>query len=648
MSEPTRRRLRQLAHINVAELRDVGERRSAALAAISISTVFDLLTTYPRRYVDRTKRVDLSDLTVGEEVAIFAVVERIATRRTRQGRAMTEARVSDEGATLTVVFFNQGWRAQQLPVGTQALFFGKVTEFRGARQMTNPVVDVLVGAGGLERDASRIGRVVPIYPASGKAGLTSWEIGGFIAESLDRAGEFVDPVPAAILQRLDLVDRTEAFHSIHLPDEMGAVAPARRRLAFDELLRLQLLLVLRRRRLEDTAAGVAHPASRDDLVATPGVMASTSSLVARFLVGHRFALTGAQRRVLEELFNDLSAVRPMHRLLQGDVGSGKTTVALAALLAVIDGGRQGALMAPTEVLADQHVSALRRDLAGLTRVDPAVLGGERPVQVALLTGRVRAKERATVLTGLVAGTIDIVVGTHALLTDDVRFRALGLVVIDEQHRFGVEQRATLRDKGRAHSHEGADPDLLVMTATPIPRTAAMVLFGDLDLSTLDEMPAGREPVRTTWLRDDDDATAAWERVRTEVAAGHRAFVVCPLVEGSDRVVATSAVQERDRLATQELSGLRVGLLHGQMKGPDKDDVMDQFRAGELDVLVATVVIEVGVDVPEATVMVVEDAWRFGKVIMLRRRPISTSASTRSGKQCVARMIGFTPWKLVPS
>jgi ATP-dependent DNA helicase RecG len=298
----------------------------------------------------------------------------------------------------------------------------------------------------------------------------------------------------------------------------------------------------------------------------------------------------------------------MHRLLQGDVGSGKTTVALAALLAVVEGGRQGAVMAPTEVLAEQHLLALRHDVGELEVWDPLVLSSGRPLQVQLISGALRARERKVVIQGLAAGTIDIVVGTHALLTEDVEFRALGLVVIDEQHRFGVEQRATLREKGRAHSAEGRDPDLLVMTATPIPRTAAMVVFGDLEISTLDELPPGREPVTTQWLRGGDDA-AAWSLVRAEVAAGRRAFVICPLIEGSERVVAASAVDERDRLVAGELAGLRVGLLHGQVA--DKETVMDQFRRGDLDVLVATVVVEVGVDVPEATVIVIEDAWRFG-------------------------------------
>ncbi len=497
-------------------------------------------------------------------------------------------------------------------MGVQALFFGKVTDYRGQRQMTNPVVDVIVGATGEERDASKVGRVVAIYPASGKAGLTSWEMGGFVEESLRRAGPLLDPVPETVLVELELVDRTASYWGIHLPEEMANIAPARRRLVFDEFLRLQLLLALRRRRLEETAAGVRHPINVDDLDVAPGALAApTSSLVRRFLAGHRFTLTSAQRRVLGEIASDMSSALPMHRLLQGDVGSGKTVVALTALLASIDGGRQGALMAPTEVLAEQHLVSIRRDLENLSIHDESVLGGERPLSIQLLTGRLRARERQAVLDGLASGSVDIVVGTHALLTDDVKFRSLGAVIIDEQHRFGVEQRATLREKGRSRSTEEIDPDLLVMTATPIPRTAAMVVFGDLDLSVLDELPGGRKPIETVWARSDGEIKTCWQRVRDEVAAGRRAYVICPLIEGSERVEATSAVEERDRLVEHELRGLRVGLLHGQMKGPEKEEVMARFRIGSLDVLVATVVIEVGVDVPEASVIVIEDAWRFG-------------------------------------
>jgi len=302
----------------------------------------------------------------------------------------------------------------------------------------------------------------------------------------------------------------------------------------------------------------------------------------------------------------------MHRLLQGDVGSGKTVVALCALLVAVRGGRQGALMAPTEVLAEQHFLSVRALLDGLSVPDSGRLEGRRPVAVALLTNRTGAGERAKLHEGLRSGAVDIVVGTHALLTDEVRFASLGVVVIDEQHRFGVEQRDALRVKGRdAATGEGADPDVLVMTATPIPRTAAMVVFGDLDVTELDELPAGRTPVRTVWARTPTDEDAAWQLVRDEVAAGNRAYVVCPLVEGSERVQASSATQERSRLESGPLAGLRIGLLHGQLKAADKEGVMESFRRGEIQVLVATTVIEVGVDVPEATVMVVEDADRFG-------------------------------------
>jgi ATP-dependent DNA helicase RecG len=601
-----------LGDVAVGQLRHIGEKRSAALESLGISNVFDLLTVYPRRYIDRTRQIDLSDLNVGDEAAIFGEVVKVNARRTRQGRAMVDVTVSDAGATLKVVFFNQAWRERQLTLGVQALFFGKVTEYRSQRQMTNPVVDVIVGASGEERDASRVGRVVAIYPASGKAGLTSWEMGGFIEESLRRAGPLFDPLTEEVREPLQLLDRTRAYWGIHLPDDVADTIPARRRLVFDEFLRLQLLLALRRQHLEASSAGIRHTFTIEDLDVGPGALITPSeSLVRRFLAGHRFALTGAQRRVLGEVAQDMSGPLPMHRLLQGDVGSGKTMVALTAMLASLDGGRQAVLMAPTEVLAEQHVASLRRDLEGLTTRDEAVLAGERGLNVQLLTGRVRAKERQAVLAGLETGAIDIVVGTHALLSDDVRFRSLGIIVIDEQHRFGVEQRAQLRDQGRRRSNEDADPDLLVMTATPIPRTAAMVLFGDLDVSVLDEMPAGRLPIATSWAKSDEEVSACWQLVRDEVAAGRRAYVICPLVEGSEKIEATSAVEERTRLATHELRGLAVGLLHGQMKSAEKEEVMNEFRAGELSVLVATVVIEVGVDVPEATVIVIEDAWRFG-------------------------------------
>ncbi|MDQ1400350.1 MAG: ATP-dependent helicase RecG, partial [Acidimicrobiaceae bacterium] len=365
------------------------------------------------------------------------------------------------------------------------------------------------------------------------------------------------------------------------------------RLAFDELFRLQTILVMRKRAVERDAIGIRHRLDGD--------------LVARFLKGLPFPLTNAQEQAIAEIQGDLGGPHPMHRLLQGDVGAGKTVVAVAALLTAVQGGYQGALMAPTEVLAEQHHMGVSALLADLSVPDEGRLEGSRPVTVALLTHRTGAAERTRLHAGLASGGVDILIGTHALLTEEVAFRSLGAVVIDEQHRFGVEQRAALRQKGT----EAAVPDVLVMTATPIPRTAAMTVYGDLDTTVLGELPPGRTPVHTVWARGPLEEAAAWERVKSEVAGGHQAYVVCPLVEDSERVQARSATEERERLATGELADLRLGLLHGQLASKDKEAVMGEFRRGALDVLVATTVIEVGVDVTNATVMVIEDADRFG-------------------------------------
>ncbi len=383
---------------------------------------------------------------------------------------------------------------------------------------------------------------------------------------------------------------------------------------------MQTAVVLRRRALERDSQGIRHKVSELDLPGAGPSLVSDRSLIHTFLEGVPFELTGAQREALGRILTDLSQPVPMHRLLQGDVGSGKTVVAVAALLGAVQGGHQGALMAPTAVLAEQHHAVVRSLTAALSVADPDRLGGERPLGISLLTNRTPASERARIRQGLELGTVDLVVGTHALLTEDVRFHSLGVVVIDEQHRFGVEQRAALRDKGRSAD---AHPDLLVMTATPIPRTAAMVLFGDLDMTVLDESPPGRRPVETVWARTPADDDAAWERVRSEVAAGRRAYVVCPLVEGSTRIEAKSAVAEADRLARQTLAGIPLTLLHGQMSAADREASMASFRRGSHPVMVATTVIEVGVDVPEATVMVIEDARA------LRHRP--TPPAPRPGR-----------------
>jgi ATP-dependent DNA helicase RecG len=606
-----RRRLAQLDEIPVDRLASVGPKRAEALEVLGIRTVLDLLFTFPRRYLDRSRQADLSDLAVGDEAVVLAEVRAVRSRRTQKGRALVEVDVTDQSSEMTVTFFNQPWRAKQLSAGVQALFFGKLEVYRGTPRMVNPVVDVIVGMDGDERAATKTMRVIPVYPASQKAGLTSWELSRACAEALRRAGEFADPM-ASLADRLGLEGRTEAMQGIHQPTSMGDTVTARSRLVFDELLRLQLSLVARKAALAKDARGIAHPANPADALTVRGaLLADGASLVARFLSSLAYELTGAQRRAIAELLADLSNELPMHRLLQGDVGAGKTVVALAALLAAVDGGRQGALMVPTEVLAEQHAYAVRQLLEGLELVDPSRLGATRPISVVLLTSRVKGADRRRAVEGLARGSVDLVVGTHALLTDDVRFRSLGVVVIDEQHRFGVEQRAALREKGTVEGEEGADPDVLVMTATPIPRTAAMVLFGDLDMTVLDELPEGRVAVETRWARGELGAEEAVGRVRAEVALGHRAFVVCPLVEGSDRVEAASAVAEYERLREGPLHDLRLGLLHGQLKGSEKESAMDRFRSGAIDVLVATTVIEVGVDVPDATVMVIEDAFRFG-------------------------------------
>ena len=578
--------LRDLAEMPVSRLRGVGEKRETALASADIRTVLDLVQHYPRRHLDRTREARIADLHKGDEATVFGEVRSSSTRPLRGRRTLTEVVIGDGGHRLTLTFFNQRWREKQLQPGMTVMVHGKCDLFRGNRQMTGPVVD-LVG--------DQTARIVPVYPQSEKSGLLTRDVQSFVEEALKRAAVrgFADPLPDDVRERFRFVTRDEAINGIHHPESMKEKDEARRRLVFDELLRVQLELVRRKRRIERETAGLSHSVDGD--------------LVARFHERLPFALTTAQQRTIGEIAVDLASERPMHRLLQGDVGSGKTVVAVTALLAAVQGGHQGALMAPTEVLAEQHHLGVTSMLGDLMVPDPSTLMGDRPLRVELLTNRIGAADRRRILADLINGRVDILIGTHALIQDKVEYSSLGVVVIDEQHRFGVEQRAALRDKGDA----GAAPDVLVMTATPIPRTAAMTVYGDLDVSVLDELPPGRTPIVTTWARTDTDEAAVWAAVRDEVAAGRQAYVVCPLIGESEALDVASATETWESLRGGVLHDLRVDLLHGQMPSAEKAAVMDRFRAGGSDVMVATTVIEVGVDVPNATVMVVLDADRFG-------------------------------------
>lgn len=598
----TSRDLPYLQTIPVAKVSQLGGEAGRALAKSGVKTVADLLMHVPHRYIDRSKRADLMDVPIGEEVTIVVSVRSISTRRVRKKLAIVNAVCTDGVGLLDVVWFNQVFRERQLPPGTVVALSGKVERNRGRLQMKSPTVDVM-GSSTDEIDSLTTGRVVPIHPAVAKAKPDV--IRRAMDNALRRALPLIDPLPESMLDRLDLMDRSTAFQSIHFPVDMAEAAAARKRLAFDEFFRLEVALALTKNRRTEASVGIAHALDR--------------TLVDRFIEGLPFQPTNAQTRSLDEIFADMTSDDPMHRLLQGEVGSGKTVVAVGSLLLAVAGGFQGAIMAPTEVLAGQHYLAIVELLeeAGLGAAptggqanlfDAPPVEVDRPVVVALLTGSAadmtsaRDVDREMVLEAVANGEVDILIGTHALIQEGVHFARLGAAVVDEQHRFGVHQRVSLKEKAG-----DVDPDLLIMTATPIPRTLSMTLYGDLDVSLLDEMPPGRTPVATV---HDPEGYTIYDLVRTEVERGRQAFIVCPLVTDSDKVEAASAVTEHARLSA-EFSELNVALLHGQMKPAEKGEVMDRMRSGEIDVLVATTVIEVGIDIPNATVMAIEDAHRFG-------------------------------------
>jgi ATP-dependent DNA helicase RecG len=576
----------------------VGDKTAKKLeTTFGMTTVDDLLRHYPRRYVSLGQLSDLSELEVGQYATVQARVERVTTHsypsRRRPGKrdSRTEIVITDGTGRLTATFFNQTWRAEQLAEGTVGLFAGTVGEFKGRPQLTHPLFEPL------EEDGTADGRVargiIPIYP--GSAAVSSFALEKCVGLVLDTLETPRDPLPDGTRAARGLPDIAAALEHVHRPRSAEQWKSARDRFRFEEAFLLQTVVARRRLALEHDPA-IARPMQG-------------GGLRTRFLDRLPFDLTAGQHAVLDDISRDLAQSHPMHRLLQGEVGSGKTVVALLAMLQVVDAGGQAALLAPTEVLAAQHYRAVTAMLGD--RAQSGMLGGaDDATRVRLLTGSLGAKARNESLLDIASGAAGIVVGTHALLQEHVQFADLGLVVVDEQHRFGVEQRAALADRAEVRPHT------LVMTATPIPRTVAMTVFGDLETSTLRELPAGRKQIQTTVVPTERQAWVdrVWQRVREEVGQGRQAYVVVSRIGGEDETTESdrrALLDVHAELAGGPLSDLRVAMLHGRMPPDEKDAVMTSFNRGEVDVLVATTVIEVGVDVPNATVMVVMDAERFG-------------------------------------
>ncbi|MEU1622329.1 ATP-dependent DNA helicase RecG [Streptomyces sp. NPDC005722] len=595
--------------------RSVGGRTAKVFADhLDLRTVGDLLHHYPRRYAERGELTRLSDLPLDEHVTVVARVAKATKKTYGAGKARLEVVVTDGSGSLTLVFFGRGVFKPEhdLLPGRRGMFAGKVSVFNRALQLAHPEYQLLDAEDSEEAVDAFANRLIPIYPAVKQ--VNSWTIAKTVDTVLTSLGATQwagtgEPLPAALRETRGLAPLPEALEKIHRPRSKADIMVAKERLKWDEAFVLQVALA-RRRAADDALPGVPRVPAEDGLL---------KAFDARL----PFTLTEGQETVSAEIFADLATDHPMHRLLQGEVGSGKTMVALRAMLGVVDAGGQAAMLAPTEVLAQQHhrsISEMMGDLA-----EGGMLGGsDLGTKVVLLTGSMGAAARRRALLDLVTGEAGIVVGTHALIEDKVQFHDLGLVVVDEQHRFGVEQRDALRGKAKQPPH------LLVMTATPIPRTVAMTVFGDLETSVLDQLPAGRSPIATHVVPAKDKPhflSRAWERVREEVENGHQAYVVCPRIGDSDdeadaskkktaedeaeRRPPLAVLQTAEQLAKGPLAGLRVEVLHGRMQPEAKDDVMRRFAAGEVDVLVATTVIEVGVNVPNATAMVIMDADRFG-------------------------------------
>ena len=582
--------LRDLDQIGLERIKGIGEKSKKALESFGVFSVLDLLETYPRRYIDRSNMATLKTIELGVDTLVMVRVVQSKSMRTRNGRVMVTVTVADDTGRMSLTFFNQAWREKQLQPGMEVAVFGKAEKYRDYLQMTNPIVD---------RVGDQTGRIVPVYPQSEKSNISSWDLAKWISDALSKCQPrgIADTVPQNILDAHSLMSRGDALRAIHMPQSAEDHLAARRRLAFDEVLRVQLMLVGRKKQWELESAGFEHQ--------TEGQHFND------FLSSLPFPLTGAQKRTIAEIYEDLRSPRPMHRLLQGDVGAGKTLVAVATMLAAVISGHQAALMAPTEVLADQHAIGIRALLADMKiRYDDRTLFGDTGLRIELLTSKVKGQQRKDIVAGIADGSVDIAIGTHALIQDTISFKSLSVVVVDEQHRFGVQQRSKLRDKAQ-ESEEGLMPDVLVMTATPIPRTAAMTVYGDLDVSVLDELPPGRTPIVTSWVNSPVERESMWSSIRERLDIGQQAYVVCPLIEESEKLEVASAQETFDQLSAEDLRGYSVGLLHGRMSSLEKEEMMASFRSGKTQVLIATTVIEVGVDVPNSTSMVILDADRFG-------------------------------------
>ncbi len=572
----------------VTTLKGVRPALAGRLEKLGVRTVRELLLFFPRRHNDYARLRNIGELTPGEEETVRARVWSAHERRLGR-RKGTEATVGDESGMMRVVWFNQPFIARQLRTNAEIVLSGRVSLYKGRPTLDNPEWEAWEPG----EELTHTGRLVPVYPLT--TGLSSRTVRRLTRQALDtHVDALADPLPPSLRERLRFMDLPQAVRQAHFPDSQEQLDEARRRLAFDEMLPLQISVLLRRREWQ-------RPGSADSL-------SMPNELRDGFLAALPFRLTGAQDKVLGQLLADLARDAPMSRLLQGDVGSGKTVVAACGLVAAVARGYQGVMMAPTEILAEQHFRTLcalfgaDSESAPVAEATPSYL--DRPLRIGLLTGSLRAKQKAELYERIEAGEVDIALGTHALIQEGVTYAKLGFVVVDEQHRFGVMQRAALRGKSAQSAH------MLVMTATPIPRSLYLTLYGDLDVSVIDELPPGRRPIVTRWW-PPERRQDAYDFLREQVAAGRQAFVICPLVEESASVEAKAAVQEFERLSSQVFPDLELELVHGRLKSREKDAAMERFRTGEAQILVSTAVVEVGIDVPNATAMLIEGADRFG-------------------------------------